>query len=84
MEAALTVPSLSDIFTQNIENADLAAEVGKTLSAGAGYSSSARAVPLHAERMATENEGKAIFAICRKDGMTDDVVRSVLNDKYKV
>ncbi|HOA36644.1 MAG TPA: hypothetical protein PKL00_10345, partial [Bacillota bacterium] len=41
-------------------------------------------VPLHAERMATENQRKAIFAICRKAGMNEDMVRSVLSDKYGV
>jgi len=84
VDAALTVGSLSDIFTQDLEDADLAAEVREIPPAGAAYSASARAVPLHAERMATENQRKAIFAICRKAGMTEDMVRSVLNDKYGV
>lgn len=87
VDAALTVGSLSDIFTQDLEDADLAAEVRESQQsqqAGTAYSASAHAVPLHAERMATENQRKAIFAICRKAGMTEDMIRSVLNDKYGV
>lgn len=84
VDAALTVGSLSDIFTQDLEDADLAAEVREASPGGTAYSASARAVPLHAERMATENQRKAIFAICRKAGMTEDMIRSVLNDRYKV
>jgi len=84
VDAALTVGSLSDIFTQDLEDADLAAEVRESRQTGAEYSAYARTAPLHAERMATENQRKAIFAICRKAGMTEDMVRSVLNDKYGV
>jgi len=84
VDAALTVGSLSDIFTQDLEDADLAAEVRESRQTGAAYPTSARAVPLHAERMATENQRKAIFAICRKAGMNEDMVRSVLSDKYGV
>lgn len=73
VDAALTVGSLSDIFTQDLEDADLAAAVRES-----------QQPMLHAERMATENQRKAIFAICRKAGMTDDMVRSVLHDKYGV
>lgn len=73
VDAALTVGSLSDIFTQDLEDADLAAAVRES-----------QQPMLHAERMATENQRKAIFAISRKAGMTDEMIRSVLNDKYGV
>ena len=84
VDAALTVGSLSDIFTQDLEDADLAAEVREIPPAGAAYSASARAVPLHAERMATENQRKAIFAICKKAGGDENTIRNIIHDRYGV
>lgn len=84
VDAALTVGSLSDIFTQDLEDADLAAEVRETPTTGAAYSATARAVPLHAERMATENQRKAIFAICKKAGGDENTIRNIIHDRYSV
>ena len=84
VDAALTVGSLSDIFTQDLEDADLAAEVREIPPAGAAYPASASVVPLNAERMATENQRKAIFAICRKAGGDENTIRNIIHDRYGV
>lgn len=82
VDAALTVGSLSDIFTQDLEDADLAAEVRGRQQAGAQYAS--RAVPLQGERMATDNQRKAIFAISKKMGVDENFVRNCIKERYDI
>ena len=82
VDAALTVGSLSDIFTQDLEDADLAAEVRKSQQTGAHLYAST--VPLQGERMATENQRKAIFAISRKMGVDEEFIRDCIKERYDI
>ncbi|HQE21955.1 MAG TPA: hypothetical protein PK409_08490, partial [Thermosynergistes sp.] len=75
VDAALTVGSLSDLFTQDIEDA-IDAEAIVPPGAFEPMRSQGE------ETLATDNQRKAIFAVSRKAGMTDEELKALVVERY--
>jgi hypothetical protein len=75
VDAALTVGSLSDLFTQDIEDAIDAEAIVQPVAFEPMR-------PQSEEALATDNQRKAIFAVSRKAGMTDESLRELMLERY--
>jgi len=82
VDAALTVGSLSDLFTQDLEDMDgIAIEEPVSLHENAQQIVTVQAQTT-GEGLATDNQRKAIFAVSRKAGMTDESLRELMLERY--
>lgn len=75
VDAALTVGSLSDLFTQDIEDA-IDAEAIVPPGTFEPMRSQGE------ETLATDNQRKAVFAVSRKAGMTDEELKALMLERY--
>jgi len=87
-DAALTVGSLSDLFTQDIEDPEDVAAIAASRSEAyplpreAHQEAYAKARGDDDDPPATDNQRKAIFAVSRKAGMTDEELRALVVERY--
>ena len=82
VDAALTVGSLSDVFTQDLEDMEgIAIEEPVSLHGSAQQIVTVQAQAA-GEGLATDNQRKAIFAISRKAGMTDEELKALVVERY--
>lgn len=88
VDAALTVGSLSDLFTQDIEDPEDIAAIAASRSEAyplpreAHQEIYAKARGDDEDPPATDNQRKAIFAVSRKAGMTDEELRALVVERY--
>lgn len=75
VDAALTVGSLSDLFTQDIEDAIDAEAIVQPVAFEPMR-------PQSEETLSTDNQRKAIFAVSRKAGMTDEELKALMLERY--
>ena len=82
VDAALTVGSLSDVFTQDLEDMEgIAIEEPVSLHGSAQQIVTVQAQAA-GEGLATDNQRKAIFAVSRKAGMTDEELKALISERY--
>lgn len=77
VDAALTVGSLSDLFTQDLEDME-----GIAIEEPAMQTVQVVQAQTTGDGMATDNQRKAIFAVSRKAGMTDESLRELMLERY--
>lgn len=88
VDAALTVGSLSDLFTQDVEDPEDVAAIAASRSEAyplpreAHQEAYAKARGDDDDPPATDNQRKAIFAVSRKAGMTDEELRALVVERY--
>lgn len=77
VDAALTVGSLSDVFTQDLEDME-----GIAIEEPAMQTVRVVQAQTTGDGMATDNQRKAIFAVSRKAGMTDEELKALMLERY--
>ena len=86
VDAALTVGSLSDVFTQDLEDMEGIAIEEPAMQTvqvvQAQTTQSYERAQAANEGLATDNQRKAIFAVSRKAGMTDEELKALVVERY--
>ncbi len=82
VDAALTVGSLSDLFTQDLEDMEGIAIEEPVTTYEAHMQENAARYQATGDNLATDNQRKAIFAVSRKAGMTDEELKALVVERY--
>jgi Protein of unknown function (DUF1018). len=84
VDATLTVASLSDIFTQDLEDIVVEDEAPQSHARQSGNRRNGNGQMKDPDGPATDSQTRAIYSIAKRAGLSDDEVKAILQSQFGV